>query len=98
MNTTHPTGPCPVCNGTGRVPASDEPYKARRYGYDAATNTLPCQNCGGHTMSLRPTGQVRLRADGTPCTHEYTGRNAGRCYTVYTCKHCGDTYSIDSSD
>lgn len=84
MNHTHPTGTCPVCNGTGIV--------------TTARGDRQCQNCGGQTMSMKATGQVRLRADGTPCAHEYTGRTAGRCYVVYTCKHCGDTYSIDSSD
>lgn len=86
MTHTHPTGTCPVCAGTGRVPGRN------------ANEARACTNCGGQTMSMKATGQVRLRPDGAPCTHEYVGRNAGRCYTVYTCKHCGDTYSIDSSD
>ncbi len=60
--------------------------------------TLPCDNCGGRTMSLKATGQVRLRPDGTPCLHEYRGENAGRCYTKYTCPHCGDVYHVDSGD
>lgn len=98
MTHTHPTGTCPVCAGTGRVPAGDRPNKARAYGYDASTDTLPCMNCGAQTMSLKATGQVRLRPDGTPCTHEYVGRNVGRCLTEYRCKHCPDSYVIDSSD
>lgn len=32
------------------------------------------------------------------CAHEYEGTNLGRCYNSYTCKVCGHTYSIDSSD
>lgn len=89
-------GTCPVCNGTGRAPYIQGHWYG--YKYDRATNTVCCYNCGGQTMSLTPTGKVPLRPDGTPCTHEYKGRNAGRCYTTYTCKHCGDTYSIDSGD
>lgn len=93
-------GVCPVCNGTGRVSAGDgDKYKTMYAGYDKENDTLNCQNCGGQTMSMNPTGKVNLRtADGTPCVHEYVGREAGRCYYHYTCKHCGDTYSIDSGD
>lgn len=89
-------GICPVCNGTGRAPASSSPYS--RYDYDKATDTIACRNCGGQTMSLKPTGKVRLRPDGTPCHHSYKGYEAGRCYTTYVCEHCGDRYSIDSGD
>ena len=32
------------------------------------------------------------------CDHEYVGVSRGRCYTVYTCKKCNVSYSIDSSD
>lgn len=92
----HDYGVCPVCNGTGRAPASSSPFL--RNGYDKETDTVRCINCGGQTMSLRPTGRVRLRKDGTPCTHKYKGHIAGRCYTTYVCEHCGDTYSIDSGD
>lgn len=89
---------CPVCNGTTRIPAGDALYKAVTVGYDSATDTFSCNNCGGQTMSLKATGMVRTRPDGTPCSHEYQGRNAGRCLVKYTCVHCGDVYSIDSSD
>lgn len=89
---------CPVCNGTGRVSAADQKYKTVIAGYDKDTDTLPCTNCGGQTMFGRPTGKVRTRADGTPCVHEYTSQNLGRCYNRYTCKHCGYSYEIDSSD
>lgn len=91
-------GTCPVCNGTGRVPAGNDPYKKMYSSYDAETDTLPCNNCGGQTMYGRPTGQVRLRDDGTPCRHEYTSRIVGRCLTEYTCRHCGHSYQIDSGD
>ena len=89
-------GICPVCNGTGRIPAGGK--NKYLYGYDAHTDTHPCKNCGGQTMSLTPTGRVPLRPDGTPCTHNYTGIPAGRCYTKYFCKHCNDVYHIDSGD
>lgn len=91
-------GICPVCNGSARVPAGDTPYKTMMATYDKETDTLACRNCGGQTMSCIATGKVQLREDGTPCTHEYEGRGAGRCYVVYTCIHCGDSYDIDSGD
>ncbi len=91
-------GTCPVCNGSGRVAAGDNKYKHVYAGYDKDTDTLPCTNCGGQYMMGRPTGQVRLREDGTPCTHSYTSKTVGRCLTEYTCKHCGDRHQIDSGD
>ena len=91
-------GICPVCNGTGRRDASNDKYKNVYAGYDKETDTLPCTNCGGQTMFGKPTGKVNLRPDGTPCKHEYVGVSRGRCYTVYTCKHCGHSYDIDSGD
>ena len=89
---------CPVCNGTGRRPAGDYKYKNIVAGYDKDTDTLLCNNCGGQTMTMSPTGKTRMRDDGTPCVHEYDSRQAGRCYTIYTCKHCGYSYDIDSGD
>jgi len=94
-------GICPVCAGTGRRAVSDSErrYVKMIYSYDAETDTLSCRNCGGQTMSGTATGKVNLRIDnGEPCVHEYQGRDAGRCYVVYTCKHCNDYYGIDSSD
>ena len=94
------TGQCPKCNGTCRIPLTAEQakYKSVLAGYDPETDTLPCDNCGGQCMFGKPTGQVPLRADGTPCLHEYTGRQSGRCYVVYSCKHCPFTFDIDSGD
>lgn len=93
-------GVCPVCNGTCRVPVPEsmERYKNVIAGYDKETNTLQCTNCGGQYMYGRPTGEVHLRSDGTPCTHEYTSQTVGRCLTRYTCKHCKSSYEIDSGD
>lgn len=91
-------GVCPVCNGSKRVPAGDTEYKHVLASYDKETDTLACRNCGGQTMYGSPTGEVLLRPDGTPCTHEYVARAMGRCYTVYKCHHCGDYYDIDSGD
>jgi hypothetical protein len=90
-------GTCPVCNGTMRVPATGK-YKKNCYGYDEATDTFQCGNCGGQHQDLKPTGKVYLRADGTPCKHEYTSKCIGRCYNQYKCKHCLEVYNIDSSD
>lgn len=91
-------GVCPVCNGCGRRPAGDTPYKTVFAGYDKETDTLACNNCGGQYMYGRPTGEVPLRSDGTPCKHEYTSATVGRCLTRYTCKHCGSSHEIDSGD
>ena len=92
------TGTCPVCEGTCRKPAGDGRYKIYTAGYDAATDTVPCTNCGGQTMWGKPTGQVPLRPNGEPCKHEYNYTKLGRCYHGYTCKHCGYSYDIDSGD
>lgn len=91
-------GVCPVCNGSKRVPAGDTKYKHVLAGYNKETDTIACNNCGGQTMFGSPTGEAKLRPDGTPCKHEYVGTLRGRCYTVYTCHHCGDYYDIDSGD
>lgn len=93
-------GVCPVCNGTCRVPvpADQQRHKTVVAGYDSATDTFKCTNCGGQYMFGSPKGEVNLRPDGTPCKHEYTGTVIGRCYTRYICKHCGDSHSIDSGD
>ena len=97
-------GTCPVCNGSTRVPPRES---LRRYlphiaGYDLSTDSLPCDNCGGQYMSLRAIGTVRLRADGTPCTHAYketsTAEQAMYGDHRYLCTHCGDAYRIDSGD
>ena len=89
------TGVCPVCSGSKRQPAGDFRFT---HTYDKETDTVACQNCGGQTMWGKPTGLVPLRPDGTPCSHEYKGVEAGRCYVRYICKHCSDVYGIDSSD
>lgn len=91
-------GTCPVCNGKGRVAAGDNKYKQYLAGYDEATDTLACNNCGGQRMYGRPSGKVPLRSDGTPCKHEYQSKTVGRSLTRYTCKQCGDSYEIDSGD
>src|SRR5271157_1150808 len=91
-------GVCPVCNGTKRKAAGDHKYKEVTATYDKATDTFACTNCGAQTMSLTPTGTVYLRADGSPCVHEYTGTKLGNCYWGYKCKHCPDSYAIDSGD
>lgn len=95
-------GTCPICAGSGRRPCPDnlraDGVKRGWYNYNAEDDTIPCNNCGGQTMSGKATGKVRLRPDMFPCVHEYTGRNVGRCLNEYTCKHCGDRYQIDSGD
>lgn len=88
-------GTCPVCDGTGRVPATGQ-WDKFVASYDPDTNTVECRNCG--TPYRRSTGKVRLRSDGTPCVHERDVTVLGRCYRQYTCKHCGEYYTVDSSD
>jgi uncharacterized protein YbaR (Trm112 family) len=92
---------CPCCKGTKRVPLLEE---QRRYahvmaGYDKETDTLTCNNCGGQTMFGQSIGYSKKRnpEDIEGCKHEFSGRNAGRCYTIYTCKHCNSSYDIDSN-
>jgi hypothetical protein len=91
-------GTCPVCSGSGRVPAGDNKHKHVIAGYDKLTDTFECRNCGGQYQWGRPTGTVNMDYSGQPCVHDYTGENVGRCLTEYTCKHCGDRYKIDSGD
>ena len=93
-------GVCPVCHGTCRQPAGEnmKPFAMIIAGYDRNNETIACSNCGGRRMYGEPSGEVPLRADGTPCKHEYKGVERGRCYTVYTCIHCNDRYDIDSGD
>lgn len=101
MGTTTLTGTCPKCDGSTRRPVPPDYNRSwlpNIYGYDEATDTFPCNNCGGQTMAGRGTGTVLLRDDGTPCLHEYTHINAGRCLHKYVCKYCPHTYYIDSGD
>lgn len=87
-----------MCNGTCRKPAGNDRYKTMYANYDAATDTLPCTNCGGQYMFSSPKGEVSLNKQGEPCVHRYTSRTVGRCLTEYTCSECGDRYQIDSGD
>ena len=96
MEKTHT---CPECTGTTRVLYNLNPsWKKVIAGYDEATDTLPCHNCGAQYMFGRATGLVNLTREGQPCKHVYKGQNAGRCLTEYTCIHCSDKYQIDSGD
>lgn len=92
------TGICPVCTGSGRRPAAGVPSKTVYASYDAATDTLGCNNCGGLIMWGKPSGLVPLREDGTPCVHEYTSYSRGRCWTQYKCKFCTLSFDVDSGD
>jgi len=91
-------GVCPVCNGSTRVPA-EGPFKTVVYGYDQATDTFPCNNCGNQYMFGTPTGQVRLNKNGVPCTHNYEGWTKGNSTTLseFTCLECGDKFEVDTS-
>lgn len=88
---------CPVCNGTKRQHYEGE-YKDLVAGFDKATSTIPCQNCGGQYMFGSPTGLVRHNKDNLPCTHSYKGISSKNCLHVSQCIHCGDTFEIDSGD
>jgi len=80
------------------VPQHNQSHKQVLAGYDAETDTLECRNCGGQYMMGRPTGQVNIDYSGQPCVHVYDRATIGRCLTQYTCRHCGDGYTIDSGD
>lgn len=83
----------------GYQPAGPGPF-VHEQGYEGGT--LPCCNCGGQTMFGKPTGQVPLRADGTPCLHDYAGvstpEETRRCIHRRECRGCGHRYTIDSGD
>lgn len=91
---------CPKCNGSTRRPwIGDMRYKNITAGYDAATDTLACDNCGGQTMSMCATGMTTIDpATGLGCMHEFAHTLAGNCYHRYDCRRCGDRYHIDSGD
>lgn len=93
-------GTCPVCNGTTRTPADGYLHTRNHIaGYDQATDTFPCTNCGGQYMYGQPRGQVPLRPDGTPCKHDYTSEpTQWRYLNNYRCKHCNDVFQVDSGD
>jgi len=96
MQDTQELGICPKCHGTRKIPLSDV---EKTYSWNKGFTTKECDNCGAQRMYGRPSGKVNLRFDNKePCLHEYSGRNSGRCRTVYSCKHCGDSYEIDSGD
>jgi hypothetical protein len=86
---------CPVCQGTKRVALTD---MERAQWWNNGKTDQPCRNCGGQTQFGAASGFTFLREDGTPCVHEYRSENRGRCYTVYFCQHCPDSFDIDSSD
>lgn len=94
---TAPTGTCPKCRGTGRVPATGD-FKQIIAGYDPSTDTFSCNNCGGQTMEGRATGVTPLRPDGTPCLHEWAEQTIGPCLYEYYCLHCPARFIIDSGD
>jgi transcription elongation factor Elf1 len=103
MTATRTVCDCPTCEGTKRVAPTDyhrsflDKYPTW-FGYDAETDTVSCNNCGGRGQYATATGKSYLREDGTPCVHKDASRSIGRCYTEYTCIHCGHSYTIDSSD
>lgn len=69
-------------------------------GYDKGTGTVPCDNCGGQTMSSRGIGVTTVDpATGLGCLHgPYTYLKLGNCYHGYTCPKCGFFFDIDSGD
>lgn len=93
-------GVCPVCNGTGRESVTPELEKYKRVisGYDEETDTFSCRNCGTQYMFGKPLGIVPLNKEGNPCTHSYTIETVGKSFHKYYCKHCGDTFHVDSGD
>lgn len=88
---------CPVCNGNKRQ-VYQGPHASIIAGFDPVDYTIPCQNCGGQYMFGTPLGVVKHNAEDKPCRHEYVVAQAGKSLQTYTCKHCNDTYQIDSGD
>ena len=86
---------CPRCDGTRIIPLTE---KEQTYSWNKGKMHRACDNCGAQYMFGRALGYVAANREGNPCLHNYSGKNAGRCLTEYTCKHCGDQYPIDSSD
>lgn len=87
---------CPCCKGTGLVELTE---KEKLYSWNKDKTHRQCSNCGGQTMSGRALGYSKIDPNtGLGCEHTVTGRNAGRCYNIYTCTKCGFSYDIDSGD
>jgi hypothetical protein len=95
------TGTCPKCNGSARQPYTGQ-YANMIAGYDAATGTVACTNCGGQYMYGMATGRVPFNRNGNPCLHSYKGlstpEESRRGWHRYECEHCGDRHTIDSGD
>lgn len=88
---------CPTCNGTGIGAALTE--SELKYSWNKNKTHHTCGNCGGQTMNGKPLGYTKIDPNtGLGCLHTFIGRNAGRCYTIYTCTKCGYHYDIDSGD
>lgn len=87
---------CPCCKGTGLVELTE---KEKLYSWNKNKTHRQCSNCGGQTMSGKALGYSKIDPNtGLGCEHTVTGRNAGRCYHIYTCTKCGFSYDIDSGD
>lgn len=87
---------CPVCNGTCLRELSEQ---ERKYSWNKGATHGQCLNCGGQDMGGRARGYSKIDpTTGKGCNHTFTGRNAGRCYTIYTCSKCKYEYDIDSGD
>lgn len=88
---------CPKCKGTGIGDALTE--KDLSYSWNKGKTHFRCNNCGGQTMGGTPLGYSKINPDtGLGCLHQFVGREAGRCYRIYTCIHCKYNYDIDSGD
>lgn len=94
----HNYGTCPVCKGSGRVPAGNSSLKTVVSGYDEVSDTFKCRNCGGQYMYGTPSGKVRLNKEGLPCVHFYVSSKVGNCLHQYVCQQCSDHFQIDSGD
>jgi len=95
-------GTCPVCNGSLRQPVTEKERHSIKWNktYDSETNTIGCLNCvpRGMFASYTPTGKTTINRDGVPCTHEFVESTISNCYYRYQCKHCTDSFTIDSGD
>lgn len=88
-------GVCPVCNGTTKVPLTEE---EATYSWNKDRTEKDCKNCGGQYQFGKPCGLVRLNKKGKPCKHSYVNLSStSRGLHKYQCVECYDSYQIDSS-
>lgn len=83
----HPKGSvtCPQCKGYGGSVLQVDAYgKGKHF-------RCHCMQCNGW-------GWVEDGSKDATCVHEFTEENVGNCLHKWTCKKCGASMVVDSSD